>query len=429
MSDNPALFDFLRHEAYGFVNRAGKDLVGLREHLQLALDRSATAIERKNDLSDREVAKIIDDVCRWTINRYNPPKRKPARTSEQRAADYLLVAELHEMTVETGKPSVRRTAAISGRSKSTVSRHLIRQGVAPRRSKKVKSLTQPTRKLISVLDETFHRRDAGLIDRDALAAAVWGSGREDKVAKSTLSSRRKRLSASVRELSAAGVGYSLLEYRELIAVQRGRRFRSYKDAALWIDDELRTRGKVMPRLPRAEPSPQLFWADRWVRDVIAIMRLGCFGRVTSVAQLEPVLRIMHLLLDLTSLYPWLRRAVDSFHSTYFPDNLHLLADRIENQVTRRAARDLAHALDRFFRFNEYMPPVFDMFQNVDIVFDVLAKAGDIDPQSRFRLEHLRDHVFWGEERDFLELEPYLSALAEQELKGQWHFPGYANEPK
>ena len=72
-----------------------------------------------------------------------------------------------------GRASVRNTARITGQSKSTVARHLARQGIAPRRDAKIHKLPKTAQQLVRILDATFDRKAEGILPLERLGAALW----------------------------------------------------------------------------------------------------------------------------------------------------------------------------------------------------------------------------------------------------------------
>ncbi|TCM55971.1 hypothetical protein C8J36_103338 [Rhizobium sp. PP-F2F-G48] len=183
---------------------------------------------------------LIQTVVRWTLNRYNRPRYRPKRTREERAAAFLITPEAFRISKEDfGRASIRNTARITGQSKSTVARHLSRQGIAPRREARIRKLSKTGQQLIRILDETFDRRAAGIVQLDRLSAALWDGTDTRQVPVTTRASRRKKLKTLLTEISTADLSYSIVIVDEIVFVHRGRRFPSLSEAATWIAEEKR----------------------------------------------------------------------------------------------------------------------------------------------------------------------------------------------
>lgn len=198
MSDNPEAFEFLRHAAYAHVRKHGKDKWRLLEFCTSTILKWKE--DERSDLGEADVLRLAADVAKWVFDNYNPPRPGPARSREQRAAEELAITALYEQATEIhGRASVRKTALLADKSKTTVARQLRQQGVAPIRQKKIAALPPIERRLVAILDETFPRDGAALVLTDELAAALWDGQVSTptkplpEIARSTKSTRRKKL--------------------------------------------------------------------------------------------------------------------------------------------------------------------------------------------------------------------------------------------
>lgn len=236
LSDNQEEFEALRKAVYLSVNEHGKDA----ERLQHFCEDFMRDWREKRGRREADDSGLIRDVVRWTMNRYNRPSYKPKRSREERAATFLLTPEAFRLSEEDyGKSSVRNAARITGQSKSTVARHLVRQGIAPRRETAIRKLSKTGQRLVRILDATFDRTAAGILQLERLGTALWDDGEPRHVPATTQTSRKKKLAALLAEISSAGVGYSIVTIGDVCGVLRGRRFRSLPEANTWIAEAQR----------------------------------------------------------------------------------------------------------------------------------------------------------------------------------------------
>lgn len=224
MSDNPEAFNYLRFAAYAFVRKHGKEASQLHDYCVAALASWRQGDGSGSGLTDSEARQVIEDVTHWTINRYNLPRQKAKRSREERAATEIAASVLLEFAAETfGAATVRNAARISGQSKTTVARHLRQRGIAPKRRKKIQALPPRVRWLAEILDATFPNDGEGVLMVDQLAAAVWDQSVVPlpKTARSTLSTRRKKLPEYMTAINGAGIGFHLVVVGDAVAVRRG----------------------------------------------------------------------------------------------------------------------------------------------------------------------------------------------------------------
>jgi hypothetical protein len=246
VSANPEAFNHLRQAAYRFVQRYGKDGRQLHDHCVSVLASWREGDGAGSGLTDAEASQIIEDVSRWTINRYNPPQRKAERSREERAAAAIAAPALLEFAAEVlGKATVRKAASLGGQSKTTVARHLRQQGIAPKRQKKIQALPSRVRWLAEILDATFPNDGEDVLMIDQLAAAVWDRSVAPlpEAARSTLATRRKKLPEYLSAINKAGIGFHLVAAGDAVAVRRGRRFKGLKDTVILFLDLIRRRVK------------------------------------------------------------------------------------------------------------------------------------------------------------------------------------------
>ncbi|MFD1792704.1 hypothetical protein ACFSE0_13865 [Ochrobactrum teleogrylli] len=432
MSANPDAFSHLCKTAYQFVSKYGKDERGLQAHCTATLAAWLAGDEAGSGLTESEASQLVTDVTRWTIKRYNPPRRKPARSREERAATELSATALLEFADEIyGKATVRNAAKIGGQSKTTVARHLRQQGIAPLRNKKIDALPVKIRWLAQILDATMPRDGMGLVRVDDLAAAVWAKVAEPLpgTAASTWSTRRKKLPEYLSAVTHADLGFHLFMHGDCIAIRRGRRIRGIKDILIWMEDERRfgkTRSVVLPAKP---VSRELFWQDVWVRDVLAVMRIGIWPHFTNPMQLEPLLRLTRPLLDPGPLYHLFELAIRKGYQDDFPADLTALASRVQDPHIRKATRLVGSYVSHLRSYAEYEPHPVNYFNDIERTLTFMSRIRDIAPDSHTRLCCLRDVILESVIAEMGEYEYTLPAvldrcdqLAELERQGKWMSP-------
>lgn len=209
LSENPETFDALRSAAYAYVNANGKDAEALRRFCAdfMSRRRDTGSTSEMNDVGNK---RLIDDVVRWTMNRYNRPRYKPQRSREERAAAFLVAPEAFTMSGDLfGRASMRNTARVTGQSKSTVARHLLRQGIAPRRTANIRKLPKAAQQLVAILDATFDRRAAGILEMDRRGSALWDGQMPRILPTTTQASRRKKLKTCSVEFHRRVLGIAL----------------------------------------------------------------------------------------------------------------------------------------------------------------------------------------------------------------------------
>lgn len=423
MSDNPEAFNALRKVAYSFVNEHGKDAEPLRRVCEDFM-RSWREINGRTSTSARDDAGLIQTVVRWTMNRYNRPRYMPKRSREERARTFLLTLGAFEMSAEDfGRASIRNTARITGQSKSTVARHLARQGIAPRREAKIRKLPTTGQQLTRILDETFDRRAAGIVQLDRLSAALWDGIEQRQVPATTRASRRKKLKALLAEISSAGLGYNAVAVDDVCGVLRGRRFPSLSEAATWIAEEKRLNryAPIRHPAPATEENSDYFWGDPVVIDVMSIIDMGVTGHFYPIEKLEAVYRFERPLIDMTPVLPWLERAQASFASDEMAENLLGLAHMITEPGVRKAVRRLGTIMHELKGHMGRFPPCFDAFQTADFVLDIMDQTAETSPESFARLAYLRD-LFEQSGHDYLDVRDDLRRMLELEKSGEWIAP-------
>jgi hypothetical protein len=435
MSANPEAFEFLRKAAYGFVQKHGKDGRKLQEHCVSELDEWRNGDGSRSGLTDIEAEQIIGDVTQWTINNYNPPRRKAERSREERAASEILAPHALELAAETfGAGTVRNAARISGQAKTTVARHLRQQGIAPKRQKKIDALPPKVKWLVGILDTTFPRDGAGLVMMDQLAAAVWDKVVEPRsqTARSTLSTRRKKLAEYLTTVNGVGIGFHLVAAGDVVAVRRGRKFKGFKDTAIWIEDERALRGVRGIALPSEQPSSMLFWADPWLRDVLAILEIGHWPYFTDPKELEPLLRLTRPLFDPRPLYHLFNLAIRRSQKDDFVEDLSALAARVRDTGIRTAAYKVVGDVRHLSARRDWGPHPIDAFDDADLRLKFMERIREVAPDSYARLGYFRAVILEKLSDEFAEelhriplVLKRCERLGELEREGGWTPPSAA----
>lgn len=437
MSANPEAFNFLRQYAYGFVRRNGKDSQKLHDHCVRQLAEWRQGDGAASGLTDAEANQIVGDVTHWTINRYNPPKPKAERSREERAATEMTAPVLLEFAAEVfGAATVRNAARISGQSKTTIARHLRKQGIAPKREKKLQALPPRVKWLAQVLDATFPKDGEGVLMADHVAAAIWDRSVVPlaKTARSTLSTRRKKMPEYLSAINGARIGFHLVIVGDVVAVRRGRRFRGVKDTVVWIDDQRKRRGTRAIVLPSSTMTSQImFWSDPWLQDVLAILRIGDYPYFTDPGQLEPLLRLTRVLIDPTPLYHLFELVIWNSYRDDFPQDLSALAQRVRKPSIRNAAFKVAADINWLSTHCKYDPHPSDVFNLADHRLNFMARARDVAPNSYARLGYFRAVVLTELSAGVSEQANRLTSVLErcqqlgaQEQRGEWAGPSSAD---
>lgn len=420
LSDNQEEFEALRKAVYLSVNEHGKDA----ERLQHFCEDFMRDWREKRGRREADDSGLIRDVVRWTMNRYNRPSYKPKRSREERAATFLLTPEAFRLSEEDyGKSSVRNAARITGQSKSTVARHLVRQGIAPRRETAIRKLSKTGQRLVRILDATFDRTAAGILQLERLGTALWDDGEPRHVPATTQTSRKKKLAALLAEISSAGVGYSIVTIGDVCGVLRGRRFRSLPEANTWIAEAQRLGRYPAIKLPEptAAPAQDYFWADPVVIDVMSIIDMAVTGHFYPAEKLGAIFRFERLLLDMTPVLPWIERAHHSYAGDDMASNLSALADKITDPVVRKATRRLGKILHDLKCFMGPFPTCFDAFQTVDMVLGIMDKTAEASPESFAKLAYIRNW-FLQTGDGYLDARDRLLRMQELECAGEWLAP-------
>lgn len=420
MSGNQEEFEALRKAAYPFVNKHGKDAERLRSFCEDFM-REWRAKRGPHGTNDRG---LINAVVRWTMNRYNIPRYRPKRSREQRARDFLATPVAFQFSGEDfGTASVRNTARITGQSKSTVARHLARQGIAPRRDAKIRKLSKTAQQLIRILDATFDSKAEGILQLERLAMALWDDGNHRHVPATTQASRKKKIATLLSEISRAGVGYSIFTIGDVCGIRRGRRFPSLSEANTWIAEAQRLGRYPAIQGPKtvAVSEHNYFWADPIVVDVMSIIDMSVMGHFYPIEKLGAIFRFERLLIDMTPVWPWVERAYHSFAGDDIAENLADLAEKITDPGVRKATRRLANILRDLRGFMGAYPLCYDAFQTVDFVLGVMDKTAESAPASFAKLAYLRD---WFEVSGdyYREVREHLPRMLDFEKAGEWQAP-------
>ncbi|AQS62596.1 hypothetical protein AGRHK599_LOCUS280 [Rhizobium rhizogenes] len=423
MSDNQEEFEALSKAARSFVNAQGKDAERLRGFCE-GFMRNWRETRGPNGNDDH---RLINDVFRWTMNRYNIPRYKPKRSREQRARDFLATPVAFQFSGEDfGRASVRNTARITGQSKSTVARHLARQGIAPRRDAKIRKLSKTAQQLIRILDATFDSKAEGILQLERLAMALWDDGSPRHVPVTTQASRKKKLATLLSEISGAGVGYNIFTIGAVCGIRRGRRFPSLSEANTWIAEALRLGRYPAIQLPKpvAVAEHNYFWADPIVVDVMSIIDMSVSGHFYPVKKLEAIFRMERLLFDMTPVLPWIERAYHSFAGDDMAGNLADLTEKINDPGVKKATRRLAKIMHDLRSFIGGFPSCYDAFQMADYVLGFMDKTAETSPESFARLAYIRDW-FEASGDDYLDGRDHLLQMLELEKAGEWQTPDAA----
>lgn len=431
MSANPEAFEFLRREAYAFVNKNGKDSQdALLKHCEAVL---ADKVERDGiDLSLASQKALCRSVTGWVLRRYQPKKRKPKTTRESRAAKAQMVVVEHEMLLEIGtKSTIRDGTSVAGQSKSTVGRHFMAYGISPRRDKLIEKLPAKVRQLARILDTTFPKEGAGLVLLDDLGIALYDgfqidpSGQTPTHAKSTLSTRRKRLKKYIQTISDAGIGYSLLVQKDVVAVRRGRRFRSYKDAAVWIEDERHSRGVRRVHLPMNQSGA--FWEDRWVKNILDVYILLINPHINSASWLVPLIDLLNLMgemvSDPTPVYKCVNAAIEfpGIDDLDLPSRIQKYADNVFD----KEAGDAVHRVGTFLSNASLSAQTAEtpehVFDDLELILPFHKVLREHVPDSYARYAYVRD-IISGDVEEPDEFWMHCDSLRKLEKAGQWTPP-------
>lgn len=421
MSDNQEEFDALRKgAAYPFVNEHGKDADGLRRACEdfMRRWREARGPHGKDDRA------LINSVVRWTMNLYNRPRYRPKRDREERARNFLAAPVAFHLSGEDfARASVRNAARITGQSKSTVARHLARQGIAPRREAKVRRLSKTGQQLVRILDATFDRRAAGILQLERLGSALWDDGEPRHVPVTTQASRKRKLATLLADVSNAGVGYNIVTIEDICGIRRGRRFHSLSEATTWIAEEKRLNRYPSIQRPAtdAAPAQDYFWADPVVIDVMSIIDMSVTGHFYPVEKLAPIYRFERLLIDMTPIWPWIERAYHSYAGDDMAQNLADLADKITDPGVQKATRRLAKILRDLKGFMGAYPLCYDALQTVDFVLGIMDKTAEAAPASFAKLAYIRDR-FEASGEYYLDVREHLARMLDFEKAGEWQAP-------
>lgn len=435
MSANPEAFNYLRSASYRFVQKHGKDAAQLHDYCVGTLETWRRGDGAGSGLTESEARQIVEDVTRWTINRYNPPRKKAERSREERAATEITAPVLLEFAEETfGKATVRNAARIGGQSKTTVARHLRQQGIAPKRQKKIGSLPPRVKRLSEILDATFPNDGEGVLMIDHLAAALWDRSVAPlpETARSTLSTRRRKLPEYLSAINKAGIGFHLVAAGDAVAVRRGRRFHGMKDTVTWLDDHrkrLGTRGIVMPT---RDSSEWLFWEDRWVQDVLALLRISRSPRFGNPAELEPLLRFRHTVFDIKPLYHLFDVAIQRGLTGNFDEDLAGLAQRAHDPSIRKAAHQVSYDISMLSLRRDFEIGLIEAFDEADRHMKFMAQAREKAPESYARLGYFRAVILKQLSEEFDEIPDRVwqvlqqcKRLGEMEKRGEWVAPSGA----
>lgn len=421
MSANPEAFDWVRQAAYDHVRRHGKDRLKIHTRCEQAMVEWMS--EHGYELSRSEAASIVEAVTDWVFARYKPPRRQAERSREERAAMVMMAPFALEQSGELfGSPSIRGAAGVIGQSKSTVARHLQQHGIHPRRDKVKSRLSPQGRRLIEILEATLPRDGGAVFRLDALCAAFYERrvASEQNAVRSTKSTRRKKIREHAEEVVSAKLGFHILFKDDVVAVLRGRLFPAPKDAAIWIDEERRVRGIYQFRLP--VDRSDLFWEDRWVKDVIDVMKLiRDYDDVRSVTQLEPFLRLDRTLLDPTPIYLWIQRAINGWED--FAVDLWGYAEIIDDPTVRRAVAHIGQTIAELnLLISQRWLPQDVYFDQINARISFMKHAAAVAPKSCARLRFLRHQILAGSRLEHHEMMVLLNNYAQQEQEGAWAAP-------
>lgn len=269
------------------------------------------------------------------------------------------------------------------------------QGIALVRDKKIEALPVKPRRLARILDSTMPRDGMGLVRVDDLAAAVWANSAQPSpgTAASTLSTRRKKLPEYLSVVSNADLGFHLLMHGDYIAMRRGRRIKGIKDTLIWMEDERRV-GRIRAVVVPTDPaSKALFWEDIWVRDVLAVMRIGMWPYFTKATELEPLIRLTRPLFDPGPLCHLFELAIRKGYQDNFSADLMALSNWVTDPDVRKAARLISISVSNLRAYAEYEPHPISYFNDVERELVFMDHVRDIAPDSHARLRCLRDVIF------------------------------------
>ncbi len=432
MSAHPEAFEFLRHRAYRFVQKHGKDRQKLHDFCTASLQEQETSSGSIRDLSNSDKRALCKAVTDWVMTKYNPPRRKAERSRQERAAAVALAPyymECAEQELGT-KPTIREAAKFSDQSKSTLARNLLQNGVSPRREKRIETLPTKQKRLVRILDATFPRDGLGLLRLDNLSYALWDDlilapgDREPEIAKSTKSTRRKRLKQYVREVQDCGLGFNFLVQGEIVAVRRGRKLKPSKDTLILIDDEQRLNGTIGVRLPQSVGEG--FWDDIWVQRLLATYQLAGNPFIFDPSALEPLLQLMHLtgkmLLDPTPIYRCAQAAIDTPTITNeLPSLMMKFSENIEDKETARAVNRVGLFLTNAHSLNGTAVVPSHVFDDLENLLGFSKPLKERHPLSYGRFMYLK-HELATDMESTEDLIERCTQLANMERSGTWAPP-------
>lgn len=426
MSQNPEAFDYLRKEAYGYVRKCGKDRAGLSAFCRDRIEEWRSGEGVGSGLDSDAARRLASSVTEWTMRRYNPPRPKPERSREQRAACLLAAPAALEFAEEIhGKATVRAAARIAGQSKSTLGRQLNRSGIMPKRDRVIEAMTKKQRNLARILDETQPYEGECVLRVDDLCRALWDGVTPrpgvplPALPRSTRSTRRKRLGGYLDAVSGAGLGYRAWVIGDHVAVRRGRRFRRMEDILLLVEDMV-SRGEVREvKLPVR--SAGRFWEDSWVRAYVGTLNLGCHPHPMHWEDMMPILDFMRLagsgLLDPSPLLPWIQRAINYWGEDDFLGALDRLAPKIKDREVRRCAWGIVGVLSALYQASGRCARDFAVIE-LECALPFHETLRREFPESHARVRWIQDTVFVLVD-DVIEALARCSRLRAMEDAGEW----------
>lgn len=283
MSGNPEIFNASRIQAYAWTRRHGlcgsgragfeRALLGIRPFVQAAND-SLPHAEREQPGALEATARSIAAFC---VNRLAPRGRRaydPVAAAERRAHREALRRSTAcwrdtEFLGRLRPPSIRRIATEDRRGAATVHRDLLSHGIAPRRQARIAGMRPLARRIVAVLDLIVPAYDREAVIRlDELAERVYAS---DWNARSTPATRRARVRRALAEIASAGLGLHPVVAYGLVAVRRGRRWRS---TGRVMDAITLRKPCPVPALPEPPADPAIEAAREAAKDLLAMLRIA-----------------------------------------------------------------------------------------------------------------------------------------------------------
>ncbi|WP_414473566.1 hypothetical protein [Microvirga sp. M2] len=421
LSVNPSAFNWLRRQAYAYANEHGSDREALQAYCSEKISQWRQNDPEGKDLDEKAARELALDVANWVAAKYNPKRRSVARkTREMRALEEVVITYFTEELEEQGrKPTVRAVADLAEHSKTKAGRLLNLQGVAPRRTAKVVKLSRNAQRLYAIFDQTMPRDGSMALSHRGLMDLMWpkkAPAIEPK--KSTRSMQKTRLSDLMNELQQARLGFHALVVGDIIALRRGRRWKSLKDAEIWVNEERERQQVILPASPQEKVSQNSFWRQPEIQTCIGLMELAAWGDIRAADQAMPVITATRALIDYRPLLSNIHRALNTYNWPDVVENLFRQSGRIENPDVARAVRKIANVFQVLFHGGRYGWPAHDVLADAFRTTGFLDRVESSDPRAGQRIRYLWKTVIQGSD-DCPTTIALCRTLENEERQGRW----------